>query len=224
MTKVITICGSSRFIEVMAVVGWLLERDEGAIVMGLHLLPSWYCKDLVPHHLAEHEGIADKMDELHLRKIDISDEVFVVNCSGYVGKSTAREVKYAGTLEKTIRWYTDDTIGRRTALIVEGAILRGNEEPTSWKPVNNTDSPEQAHWFLGYSPEWVDDDFNPQGIRECISLDVGETRFYLSAKWNNDLDCWDTEETTVPTFWMDIPKGPVKRGEPFQSPDSDGGL
>jgi len=36
--KIITLCGSSRFVDVMAVVGWLLERDEGAITMGLHLL------------------------------------------------------------------------------------------------------------------------------------------------------------------------------------------
>lgn len=128
MPKVITICGSSRFIEVMAVVGWLLERDEGAIVIGLHLLPSWYCKDLVPDHLAEHEGIADKMDALHLCKINISDEVFVVNCGGYVGESTAREVKHASGLGKPVRWYTGDTIGRRTALIVDAAILRGNAE------------------------------------------------------------------------------------------------
>lgn len=40
--KVITICGSSRFVDVMAVCAWLLERDERAITLGLHLLPRWY--------------------------------------------------------------------------------------------------------------------------------------------------------------------------------------
>jgi hypothetical protein len=32
-TKTVTICGSSRFIDVMAVCAWLIERDEQAIVM-----------------------------------------------------------------------------------------------------------------------------------------------------------------------------------------------
>lgn len=89
---VITVCGSSRFIEQMAVIRWELEK-EGNITLGLHLLPMAYaqCQD----HLAEAQGIAAMMDELHLRKIDMSDKIFVVNCDGYIGESTAREIAYA---------------------------------------------------------------------------------------------------------------------------------
>ena len=77
--KVVVLCGSSRFVDIMAVCAWIIERDEGAISMGLHLLPGWYSMENIPDHLAEHEGVADAMDELHLIKIDLSDEVFVVD-------------------------------------------------------------------------------------------------------------------------------------------------
>ena len=52
--KIITLCGSSRFVDVMAVCSWLIERDEQAIALTLHLLPVWYAGDLPDDHLAEH--------------------------------------------------------------------------------------------------------------------------------------------------------------------------
>lgn len=100
--KVITMCGSSRFVDIMAVTAWLLERDEQVITMGLHLLPAWYTD--VEGHLAEHEGCAEEMDELHLRKIDLSDEIYVINYLGYIGDSTRREIAYAKEHNKKIRW------------------------------------------------------------------------------------------------------------------------
>jgi len=86
----------------MAVIAWQLERDEHAITLGLHLVPQWYAED-ISDHLAEHQGCANEMDELHLRKIDISDEIYVVNWRGYIGESTKREIEYAKTTGKRIR-------------------------------------------------------------------------------------------------------------------------
>jgi len=108
--KIVVLCGSSRFVDIMAVCAWLIERDEKAITMGLHLLPQWYAAD-IPDHLAEHEGVAHEMDELHLRKIDISDEVFIVNFNDYIGDSTKNEIGYAKAKDKNIRWYTHDPVG-----------------------------------------------------------------------------------------------------------------
>lgn len=57
-----------------------------------------------PHASAEHghgEGVghnsAEKvaLDELHKRKIDLADEVFVLNVGGYIGESTQSEINYA---------------------------------------------------------------------------------------------------------------------------------
>ena len=121
--KIITCCGSSKFVDIMAVCSWLLERDEKAIVMGLHLLPTWYpnCPD---YHLAEYEGVADEMDLLHMRKIDISDEIFVVNFEYYIGKSTNNEVIYAGKSGKKIRWFTHDPVGVKVMEMIENMNLK----------------------------------------------------------------------------------------------------
>lgn len=108
--RVVTLCGSSRFVDVMAVVGWVIERDEGSAVFGLHLLPAWY-PGVPEHHLAESEGVAERFDELHRRKIEMSDEVFVVDVGGYVGDSTRAEVAHAVSLGLPVRWFTSDPVG-----------------------------------------------------------------------------------------------------------------
>ena len=45
-----------------------------------------------------------KLDELRKRKIDLADEVFIVNAEGYIGDSTISEIKYALKTRKPIRW------------------------------------------------------------------------------------------------------------------------
>ena len=114
--KKIVICGSSRFIEVMAVVAWILEREEGAITLGLHLLPQWYRSpdgNLPEDHLAEHEGCEAKMDELHMRKIDLAHEIYVVDVDEYVGESTKKEMSYAARRGKGIRKLSEELPMRR---------------------------------------------------------------------------------------------------------------
>jgi len=120
--KTVTMCGSSRFVEIMAVCAWMIERDERAIVMSLHLLPSWYSREPIPHHLAEHEGVAQAMDALHFYKIDISHEIFVVNYQDYIGDSTKREIEHAQMRRKNIRWYTHDPIGEKVQKIIDKAL------------------------------------------------------------------------------------------------------
>ena len=117
MTKIVCMCGSSRFVDIMAVCAWIIEREEKAITMSLHLLPAWYTE--VPHHLAEYQGVAQSMDELHLRKIDLADEIFVLNRDDYIGKSTGEEIGYAQDKHKIIRWYTHDEIGLRVEEIIQ---------------------------------------------------------------------------------------------------------
>lgn len=120
--KVVVFCGSSRYVDIMAVCAWLVEREEKTISMGLHLLPQWYLSPaghLPSDHLAEHEGVADEMDRLHLCKIDLCDEIFVIDFDGYVGTSTAREIAYAESLGKPIRWYRSDYIGGYVDLMIK---------------------------------------------------------------------------------------------------------
>ena len=127
MPKTVTLCGSSRFTDIMAVCAWMIEKNENAIAMGLHLLPAWY-PDCPPDHLAEHEGVAEQMDSLHLRKIDRSDEIFVVNFKDYIGTSTANEIAYAKKTGKPVRWFTSDPIGQKVSEMIECVLSVQNKE------------------------------------------------------------------------------------------------
>jgi hypothetical protein len=117
--KIVVLCGSSKFVDIMAVCAWLIERDEKAITIGLHLLPEWYCKSKIPDHLAEYEEVAKEMDELHLRKIDLADEIFVVNFKDYIGESTNNEINYTFKKKKKIRWFSHDPIGEKVKEIIK---------------------------------------------------------------------------------------------------------
>lgn len=100
--KVICLCGSSRFVAEMAVFAWELEK-RGVIALGMHLLPRWY-EGLSNDHQAEAEGVAEQMDELHKRKIDLADEILVMNVGGYIGTSTRSEIAYAHAHGKLVRY------------------------------------------------------------------------------------------------------------------------
>ena len=117
--KIVVLCGSTRFVDIMAVVGWIIERDEGAIVMGLHLLPAWY-PDCPGDHAGEAEGVKEQFAELHLRKIDMADEVFVVNYQDYLGESTQNEVNYARQRHIPLRWFSHDVVGHRVLALMPG--------------------------------------------------------------------------------------------------------
>jgi len=102
--KVICICGSTRFADIHAVTRWELER-EGNICLMINYLPKWYVDKQVwkeNHHIGEQAGNKLELDELHFRKIDLSDEIFVVNVYGYIGESTNNEIEYAKSKELPI--------------------------------------------------------------------------------------------------------------------------
>ena len=66
--------------------------------------------------------------------------------------------------------------------------------------------PPDCTVVLGYNEKWVDEDFEPEGIRECFySEAMGE---WNSAKWDNDQDHWWNDTETSPTHWMQRPDKP----------------
>jgi len=104
--KIICTIGSSRFCDIEAVMKWEFEK-QGFICVGMHLLPDWYIKEkgwTGNHHGGEQEGVAHIMDELHLRKIEMADKVFVINHNGYIGERTSFELEYAKSLNKEIAY------------------------------------------------------------------------------------------------------------------------
>lgn len=50
------------------------------------------------------QDVVERLDELHLRKIDLADSVFVLNVGGYIGESTRNEVNYAKSIGKPISY------------------------------------------------------------------------------------------------------------------------
>ena len=44
------------------------------------------------------------LDDMHKRKIDMSDEIFVINVGGYIGESTKSEIEYAKKHNKKVNY------------------------------------------------------------------------------------------------------------------------
>ncbi len=82
---IICLCGSGRFAEHFIEANRIFTL-AGYIVLSIGVVK---CDEkLAPM-------IALELDELHLRKIDLADEVHVLNIGGYIGESTKKEIQYA---------------------------------------------------------------------------------------------------------------------------------
>jgi hypothetical protein len=99
--KVICLCGSTRFTEQMLIKQWELTK-QGYIVLTWCALPDSYFSG---SHIGDHEGVNEIVDEVHKRKIDIADEVLVLNIGGYIGESTRSEIDYAEAHGKPVRFF-----------------------------------------------------------------------------------------------------------------------
>ena len=88
--KVVCICGSTRFAAAMNEAAEQLTL-AGKIVVRPEVVTYRAERDV--QRVAPE--VKAQLDELHLRKIDLADEVLVVNVGGYVGESTTREIAYA---------------------------------------------------------------------------------------------------------------------------------
>ena len=95
--KVITLCGSTRFKD------QFLEQQkrltlEGNVVISVGLFG----------HSGDEEvwkpGMKEMLDKMHLQKIAMADEIFVINVGGYIGESTRREIAHAEQTGKPVRY------------------------------------------------------------------------------------------------------------------------
>jgi len=98
---VVCLCGSTRFYKQFQQANYS-ETMAGRIVLSVGFYPH------APEVHGEGVGCSPEqkvaLDELHKRKIDLADEVLVLNVGGYVGESTASEIKYALTHGKRVRY------------------------------------------------------------------------------------------------------------------------
>ena len=99
--KVITLCGSVKFWDEYIRQNAILTL-QGNIVLSCGLsLKEGYEDILVDLPI---DDVKRDLDFLHLRKIDLSDEIFVLNVGGYIGNSTQREIEYALSTGKKVRY------------------------------------------------------------------------------------------------------------------------
>ncbi len=107
--KVITLCGSTRFEAEFAKVNQRLTM-EGCVVISLGMFS--------PPDLPDYDSTADSSDlkrrlgSIHFQKIRMADEVYIVDPGGYVGESTRREIAYAESLGKTVRYLSRERLAR----------------------------------------------------------------------------------------------------------------
>jgi hypothetical protein len=104
--KIVTLCGSSRFPDAFELATLHLSM-QGHIVVGLSAFAHADRPQGARFLLADaDESRPEKraIDELHFRKIDLGDEIFVVNPGGYIGSSTQREIEYARAQGKPVRF------------------------------------------------------------------------------------------------------------------------
>ena len=104
---IVCICGSTRFADLHAIKRWELERTGEHICLMINYLPASYAETEGWNghdHFAEQAGLKDVLDELHFRKIDMCDEVFVINVDGYIGESTRNEINYAEEIGKPVKY------------------------------------------------------------------------------------------------------------------------
>ncbi|MCI6160716.1 MAG: hypothetical protein MR681_05195 [Prevotella sp.] len=95
--KIITLCGSTRFKEQFLETQKRLTL-EGNIVISVGLFGHSGDDDVwIP-------GVKEMLDDMHLRKIDLADEIFVINVGGYIGESTKREISYAEKTGKKVKY------------------------------------------------------------------------------------------------------------------------
>ena len=102
--KVITLCGSTRFREAFEEANKRLTL-AGNIVISVGLF-GHSGDDEVWEGMSEDTLTETKrmLDDMHKRKIDMADEIFVVNVGGYVGESTRSEIAYAQTHGKPVTY------------------------------------------------------------------------------------------------------------------------
>jgi len=93
--KIVCLCGSTRF------------KEEYLRAAYEYTMQGWIV--LTVHAFAHADGISYTEDEkadldiLHLRKIDLADDILIISVDGYIGDSTLREISYARSHGKGIR-------------------------------------------------------------------------------------------------------------------------
>lgn len=101
--KVITLCGSTRFKDDYMEAQKRLTL-EGNIVISVGLFGHSGDNEVWS------ESTKEMLDDMHKRKIDMADEIYIINVGGYIGSSTRSEIEYAQAHGKAVRYLEDPSV------------------------------------------------------------------------------------------------------------------
>lgn len=104
---IVCLCGSTRFSEAFHDAN-LRETLAGRIVLSIGCDMRSDAEIFAGKSEDELTAIKTRLDALHFCKIELANEVLILNVDGYVGESTRRELQYARELNKRIRWLEPD--------------------------------------------------------------------------------------------------------------------
>ena len=94
--NIITLCGSIKFKD-----EFMKVQEKLTLGGNIVFTPSFF-------NNVKKEDIDNKtkkmLDEMHKQKIDMSDEIYVINLGGYIGESTKSEIEYAKLKGKNISY------------------------------------------------------------------------------------------------------------------------
>src|SRR4051794_27204417 len=99
--RVIPLCGSPTFDpDVPEGHQRVTMEGRGGIRPGIFSLPDLPDYDWT----ADRSDLKGRLSDVHFHKLRMADEVYIVDPGGYVGESTRREIAYAESLGKPVRY------------------------------------------------------------------------------------------------------------------------
>lgn len=100
---IVCLCGSTKFWKEFQIHDLRLTL-EGKIVLSIGAATGTDDEHFGNLLKEDYDRVKAMLDELHLRKIDLADEVLILNVGDYIGESTARELVYATHQSKQIHF------------------------------------------------------------------------------------------------------------------------
>ena len=100
--KVITLCGSTKFKD-----EFLKAQKELTLQGNIVISVGLFGHADGDYQTVLTDDIKIMLDDMHKRKIDIADEIYIINKNGYIGSSTRSEIEYAENNGKVINYLED---------------------------------------------------------------------------------------------------------------------
>lgn len=125
--RIVCLCGSTRFMAAFQLAN-LQETLAGKIVLSIGCNTKSDADLMAAGQMTEE--LKMRLDELHKRKIELADEVLVLNVGGYIGESTRSEIAHAKKLGKPVRYmeHNEKADARESASVASSALMDGKSQ------------------------------------------------------------------------------------------------